>query len=47
MSIGVDVELISREPYDGPITLKVDGKRRVIGGELARTILVEPKRRAK
>jgi DtxR family Mn-dependent transcriptional regulator len=45
MAIGADVELISREPYDGPITVKVDGRRRVIGSELARTILVEPARR--
>jgi DtxR family transcriptional regulator, Mn-dependent transcriptional regulator len=45
MSIGSEVELIAREPYDGPITVKVDGKRKVIGGELARQILVEPKRR--
>lgn len=45
MAIGAEVELISREPYDGPITMKVDGKRRVIGGELARQILVEPRRK--
>ena len=47
MEIGSEVELVSREPYDGPITVKVDGKRRVIGGELARQIFVEPKRKAK
>jgi DtxR family Mn-dependent transcriptional regulator len=47
MAIGAEIELISREPYEGPITVKVDGKRRVIGSELARQILVEPKRRAK
>jgi DtxR family Mn-dependent transcriptional regulator len=47
MEIGAEVELVSREPYDGPITLKVDGKRRVIGGELARQIFVEPRRKAK
>ena len=45
MAIGAEVELISREPYDGPITMKVDGKRRVIGGELARQVLVEPRRK--
>lgn len=42
MAIGAEVELVSREPYDGPITLKVGGKRRVIGPELARHIFVEP-----
>lgn len=48
MAIGSEIELVSREPYDGPITLKVDGKRRVIGGELARQIFVEAgKRKAK
>lgn len=47
LAIGAEVELISREPYDGPITVRVDGKRRVIGGELARQILVEPKRKAR
>jgi DtxR family Mn-dependent transcriptional regulator len=45
MQIGAEVELVSREPYDGPITVRVDGKRRVIGGELARQIFVEPKRK--
>src|SRR4051812_3726164 len=47
MEIGAEVELVCREPYDGPITVRVDGRRRVIGGELARQILVEPKRRAR
>ena len=45
MAIGAEVELISREPYEGPITVKVDGRRRVIGRELARQIFVEPRRR--
>jgi DtxR family Mn-dependent transcriptional regulator len=45
MAIGSEIELVSREPYDGPITLKVDGRRRVIGGELARQIFVEQKKR--
>jgi DtxR family Mn-dependent transcriptional regulator len=43
MAIGADVELVSREPYDGPITVRVAGKRRVIGPELARQILVRRK----
>lgn len=42
MELGAEIELISREPYEGPLTVKVDGKRRVIGRELARQILVEP-----
>jgi Fe2+ transport system protein FeoA len=47
MEIGAEVELVSREPYDGPITVKVDGKRRMIGSELARQIFVEPRRKAR
>lgn len=47
MAIGAEVELVSREPYDGPITVKVAGKRRVIGPELARHIFVETKKRRK
>lgn len=43
MAIGADVELVSREPYDGPITVRIGGKRRVIGPELARHILVKRK----
>jgi DtxR family Mn-dependent transcriptional regulator len=44
MAIGAEIELVSREPYDGPITVKVGGKRRIIGRELARTIMVETTR---
>lgn len=40
MAIGAEVKLVSREPYDGPITVKIGGKRRVIGPELARHIFV-------
>lgn len=40
ISIGTEVEVVSREPYDGPITLRIGTKRRVIGPELARHILV-------
>ncbi|MEO5567504.1 MAG: metal-dependent transcriptional regulator [Gemmatimonadaceae bacterium] len=47
MAIGAEVELVSRAPYDGPITVKVAGKRRVIGPELARHIFVEAKKRGK
>jgi DtxR family Mn-dependent transcriptional regulator len=47
VAIGEEVELLSREPYGGPITLRVGSKRRVIGEELARAVLVTvgPKRR--
>jgi DtxR family Mn-dependent transcriptional regulator len=44
MAIDAEVEVVSREPYDGPITVKVGGKRRVIGLELARHIFVEKRK---
>jgi DtxR family Mn-dependent transcriptional regulator len=40
VAIGEEVELLSREPYGGPITLRVGTKRRVIGQEIAREVLV-------
>lgn len=40
ITIGAEVEVVSREPYDGPITLRVGSRKRVIGPELARHVLV-------
>lgn len=40
--IGTEVEVVSREPYEGPIAIKIGTRRRVIGPELARRILVTP-----
>ena len=37
---GVDVQVIAREPFGGPIALRVDGASRTIGPELAGQILV-------
>jgi Fe2+ transport system protein FeoA len=34
------VEVAERDPFDGPITVRVDGKRRVIGHQVAENILV-------
>lgn len=42
ITIGTQVEVVSREPYDGPIALRIGARRRVIGPELARHILVTP-----
>jgi DtxR family transcriptional regulator, Mn-dependent transcriptional regulator len=44
ITIGTQVEVVSREPYDGPIALRIGARRRVIGPELARHILVAPVR---
>jgi Fe2+ transport system protein FeoA len=35
------VQLLERAPYGGPLRLKVGAKERVIGAELAGTVLVE------
>lgn len=37
---GAEVQVIAREPFDGPIALVVDGERRTIGTALAVQILV-------
>jgi DtxR family transcriptional regulator, Mn-dependent transcriptional regulator len=42
ITIGTLVEVVSREPYDGPIAIRIGARRRVIGPELARHILVTP-----
>lgn len=42
ITIGTQVEVVSREPYDGPIALRIGARRRIIGPELARHILVAP-----
>jgi DtxR family Mn-dependent transcriptional regulator len=43
---GVDVTVIAREPFEGPIALRIaDGERRTIGPALAGQILVTPRTR--
>jgi len=37
---GTDVEVVSREPFDGPITLRIGVERKSIGSALAKQILV-------
>ncbi len=43
IGLGAEVEVVSRAPYGGPVTLRVDGTERRIGPELATQILVEPR----
>ncbi len=38
---GTDVELLSREPFDGPLRLRVAGEERTVGIELARKVWVK------
>lgn len=40
---GATVEVLSREPFDGPITLRVDGASRAVGPTLARQVMVAPR----
>jgi DtxR family Mn-dependent transcriptional regulator len=42
ITIGAEVEVVSREPYEGPIAVRIGTRRRMIGPELARDILVTP-----
>jgi DtxR family Mn-dependent transcriptional regulator len=42
VTIGAEVEVVSREPYEGPIAVRIGSRRRMIGAELARDILVLP-----
>lgn len=38
---GISVRLRSQAPFNGPLTLEVDGERRTVGVEAARTLLVK------
>lgn len=39
--LGVPVEVVSRDPFDGPLTVRVKGTERIIGAAVAGCILVE------
>jgi DtxR family Mn-dependent transcriptional regulator len=39
---GVEVEIKQIEPFEGPITLKVDGEHRIVGHKVATLILMTP-----
>jgi DtxR family Mn-dependent transcriptional regulator len=36
------IEVLERDPFDGPITVRVSGQQRMIGHNIASCILVEP-----
>jgi Fe2+ transport system protein FeoA len=40
------VEVLTRDPFDGPITARVDGRERMVGHNVAECILVETGRQA-
>lgn len=39
---GVQVQVVEREPFRGPITVLADGRRRVLGHEVAGQLLCQP-----
>lgn len=39
--LGAEVQIVTRDPFDGPITVNVDGEERIIGHNVAVCILVE------
>jgi DtxR family Mn-dependent transcriptional regulator len=39
---GVVVEMLGREPFGGPVRVRVEGQEHPLGGELARAMRVEP-----
>jgi DtxR family Mn-dependent transcriptional regulator len=39
--LNAEVEVVARDPFDGPVTTMVDGQQRVIGHQVADCILVE------
>lgn len=41
LGLNAQVEVIERDPFEGPLTLEVDGERQIIGHNVAACILVE------
>ncbi|HET6445021.1 MAG TPA: metal-dependent transcriptional regulator [candidate division Zixibacteria bacterium] len=39
---GIEIEIKEIEPFDGPITLQIDGERRIVGHKVATIILMTP-----
>jgi len=39
--LGAHVRVITRDPFDGPVSIEVDGQRQVIGANIAAVIFVE------
>lgn len=40
--LGSEVEVLALDPFEGPVTVRVDGEERVIGYQVAECILIEP-----
>ena len=39
--LNAPVEVLARDPFDGPLTIRLDGEERVVGHAVADTVLVE------
>jgi Fe2+ transport system protein FeoA len=39
---GIKIEIKEIEPFDGPITLQIDGERRIVGHKVATIVLMTP-----
>ena len=40
---GVELEMLERAPFDGPLRLRVRGKEQILGHEIAQVLEIEPK----
>lgn len=38
---GSEIELVDAAPFDGPLTIKIDGEKRIVGYKVADSVLVE------
>jgi DtxR family transcriptional regulator, Mn-dependent transcriptional regulator len=41
VSVGARLEVVDRQPFDGPVTVRLDGHHHVLGGRLVRAMRVE------
>jgi DtxR family Mn-dependent transcriptional regulator len=43
LNLNADIEVLERDPFEGPITVMVDGERQVVGHNVASSVWVEAK----
>jgi DtxR family transcriptional regulator, Mn-dependent transcriptional regulator len=41
LHLNTPLQVIEKEPFDGPLTIEIDGMRRIIGHNIGETVLVE------
>jgi DtxR family Mn-dependent transcriptional regulator len=41
LKLHTPIEVIARDPFEGPLTVRVDGKQQVVGHNVAACIMVE------